>query len=141
MAIRDRIKDTVNKAASKAASGAANARGKKPSGGFGQGFGSGFGPGGFGQALEDLLSFAGDLRGQATDRMQGELEKLAAKLDLVTRREFEAVRAIAIAARMQAERLEAQLNGKAKQTTPAKKPVAKKAAPKTVAAKKPTKKR
>lgn len=65
--------------------------------------------GGFGQAIEDGLSLLGQLRGQTRDRAGAEIERLAERFGFVTRREFEAVRAIAVAAREQAERLAEQL--------------------------------
>lgn len=91
--------------------------------------------GGFGQAIEDMLGLFGNLRGQARERGDTELERLAARLadrcGFVTRREFEAVRAIAIAARTQAEQLAEQLGRGGTKGQPS----ARKAAAKPAAAK------
>jgi BMFP domain-containing protein YqiC len=74
-----------------------------------------------GRLVEDVLAVAQTFRNEGTARLRTELEKLLGKMDFVTRKEFEAVRAIAIAARTQAEKLDEQLNGKRKKKTPAKK--------------------
>ena len=128
MAIRERLQDLKDRAgAGRGGRGA----GRKPAGAPGFSFGT---------ALEDLIALAGTLRGQAKTRAQGELERLAGALDLVTRREFEAVRAIAIAARTQAEELAARLDGKPVLKRSAAKPNAKpkpKVKPATKAAAKP----
>lgn len=100
----------------------------------------------FGRMAEDIMGTFMGAQSEGRSRIKTELEKLLQKFDLVTRREFDAVREIAIAARTQAEELAEQLNGKKK---PAAKPAARKApvkkaaaksTAKTTAAKKPVKK-
>lgn len=83
------------------------------------------------------------LRREIEARIRQEVERLAKRLDLVTRAEFEAVEAIAIAAREQAEDLAEQLAGeKLRRAAPkaaAHKPAAKKATKPAPKAKKSTK--
>lgn len=89
----------------------------------------------FGRLAEDIMGLVMNVQTEGRSRVKSELEKMLQKLDIVTRREFEAVREIAIAARTQAEELSEQINGKKKpavkpaaRKSPAKKPVAKKPA-------------
>jgi BMFP domain-containing protein YqiC len=76
--------------------------------------------------------------GEAENMVRQRLEALLDKMDLVTREEFDAVKAMAAAARRENEALEKRLiklEGKAK---PAQRAAGKKPAAKTTAAKKPT---
>ena len=83
----------------------------------------------FGRLAEDILGVVMNVQSEGKSRVKSEIEKLLERLDLVTRREFDAVREIAIAARQQAEALAEQING-------GKKPAAKKTAVKKAPAKK-----
>lgn len=92
----------------------------------------------FGRLLEDLLALGQHMRGDTAKAVgQAQLEKLLQKMNLVTRAEFEAVQAIAIAARTQAEELAEFLAQNAgfrpssrKSVRPSAKPPAKKSAKK-----------
>lgn len=103
----------------------------------------------FGRMAEEIMSLAMSAREEGSSRVKGEIEKLLQRMDIVTRREFDAVREIAIAARTQAEELAAQINGGKKKPAPkaaakkapVKKPVAKTVAKKPVAKKPAAKKR
>ena len=104
-----------------------------------------FGSGNFanfnlGRLLEDILGLAQTLKtegqkqsSRARGPLTAEFERVAKKLNLVTREEFEAVKAIAIAARTQAEDVASHVGMKKKTV---KKPAAKKAPAKKPAAKK-----
>lgn len=73
------------------------------------------------------------LKGDAEGMVRRQLEKLVADMDLVTREEFDAVKAMAANARAAQEKLEArvaELEGQLAGKKPAKKAPAKKAAPK-----------
>ena len=65
--------------------------------------------------LDDLARMASGavgaltgVRAEIETRIRGQLERILARMDLVTREEFEAVRAMAAKARAEQERLEAQ---------------------------------
>lgn len=93
----------------------------------------------FGRLAEDIMGVVMGARSDGRDRIKTEIERLLQRFDFVTRREFDAVRAIAIAARTQAEELAEQVNGKkpaARKAATAKTP-AKKATIKKTAVKKP----
>jgi BMFP domain-containing protein YqiC len=84
-----------------------------------------------GSLLEDVLSLASVMRTEGRGRVRGQLEKFLGTMDFVSRKEFEAVRAIAIAARTQAEDVAAHVGMKKKATAKVKKkPAAKKDAKK-----------
>jgi len=103
--------------------------------------------------LDDLARLASgaagslaDLKAEIEVRAKEAVEALAARMDLVTREEFEAVKALAAEARGRADKLEAQVaeletviagNKPAKKTAKARKPVAKKKAAAGRKAKKP----
>lgn len=79
-----------------------------------------------GRLLEDVLGLAQLVRTEGKTRARGELEKFLGRMDFVTRKEFEAVKAIAVAARMQAEEVADHVGYKKRKTTkraPAKKVV------------------
>lgn len=101
----------------------------------------------FGKVAEDIMGFVMNAGTEGRDRAKGEIEKVLHKMELVSRREFEAVREIAVAARAHAEELaealadrlhDAAQASKAKRTgkTTGKKPAAKKTAARKPAAKK-----
>ncbi len=95
------------------------------------------------------LGVAAEMRGEVESRFKEQFEKIINQMDLVSREEFDAVKAMAAKAREEqeilAERvsaLEAQVAGKAKAAKPAsaaKKTVAKKVTAKKTAAKKASK--
>jgi len=98
--------------------------------------------------FEDVSRLAGDaataiggLRSEVETAVKQRLERMLADLDMVPREEFEAVRAMAAAAREEQERLAArvaELEAALKAApAPTKKPAAKKPAAKKPAAKKP----
>jgi len=67
------------------------------------------------------------VRGEVEDRLREQFERVLANMDIVTREEFDAVRAMAAAARTENEELRARLDAlEAKLSKPAKKPTAKK---------------
>ncbi len=73
------------------------------------------------------------LKGDAEGVLRRQMEKLLADMDLVTREEFEAVKAMAANARAEQEKLQArvsELEGQLKGQKPTKKPAAKKPAAK-----------
>ncbi len=86
-----------------------------------------------GRLLEDMLSLGQLLRAEGSTRMRGEVERFLGRMDFVTRGEFEAVKAIAVAARTQAEELADHVGMKRKT---AKRPAAKKPTKKKTAKKK-----
>lgn len=94
----------------------------------------------FGRLAEDIMGLVMNVQTEGKSRVKGEVEKLLQRMDLVTRREFDAVREIAIAARTQAEELAEQM-GVAKKKPAAKKAPVKKAAAKKPVAKKPAAKK
>jgi len=67
------------------------------------------------------------VRGEVEERMRAQFERVLANMEIVTREEFDAVRAMAAAARRENEELRARLDAlEAKLAKPAKKPAAKK---------------
>ncbi len=67
------------------------------------------------------------VRGEVEDRMRAQFERVLAGMEIVTREEFDVVRAMAAAARTENEELRARLDAlEAKRATPAKKTAAKK---------------
>ncbi len=96
--------------------------------------------------LDDLARFAsgaagslGDVKTEIEARAREAVERLAGRLDLVTRDEFEAVKALAAEARGHADKLEARVaeleaalsGGKTAKKKPAKKKTANRGAAKT----------
>lgn len=81
-----------------------------------------------GRLLEDLMGFAQMMKGGGTSPVDAGLEKVLKKMNLVTRAEFEAVKAMAVAARTQAEEVAEHVGMKKKPAakTKAKMPAAKK---------------
>jgi BMFP domain-containing protein YqiC len=81
--------------------------------------------------LDDLARMAtgalgaiGDVRGQVETRLRDQAEKLLARMDLVTREEFEAVKAMAAKARSEQEALAARLAALEARLAPAPQPEA-----------------
>ena len=67
------------------------------------------------------------VRGEVEERMRAQFERVLASMEIVTREEFDVVRAMAAAARTENEELRARLDAlEAKRATPAKKTAAKK---------------
>ncbi len=94
--------------------------------------------------LDDVSRLAGDaaaalggLKGEIETAIKQRLERALSDLDLVRREEFEAVRAMAVAAREEQENLAARLAKLEAAIKPAKPAAAKKPAAKKPAAKKP----
>jgi hypothetical protein len=92
--------------------------------------------------LDDLARFAsgaagslGDLKTEIEARAKEAVEALATRMDLVSREEFDAVKALAAEARGQADKLEARV-AELEAAISGKKPVKKKLSPKAAKAKK-----
>ena len=92
--------------------------------------------------LDDLARFAsgaagslGDLKTEIEARAKEAVEALATRMDLVTREEFDAVKALAAEARGQADKLEARV-AELEAAIAGKKPAKKKPSPKAEKAKK-----
>ena len=90
------------------------------------------------------LGVAAGMRGEIEARLRDQFEQVLSRFDLVTREEFEAVKAMAAKAREEQEvladrlsRLEAALAEAGQPAKPAKKPAAKRPAAKKPAAKSP----
>ena len=66
----------------------------------------------FGRMAEDIMGFVMNAGTEGRERAKVEIEKMLDKMDLVNRREFDAVRDIAVAARAQAEELAEKLADK-----------------------------
>lgn len=73
----------------------------------------------FGRLLEDLMGFAQMMKGGGSSPVDVGLEKMLKKMNLVTRAEFEAVKAMAVAARTQAEEVAEHVGMKKKKAAPA----------------------
>lgn len=85
-----------------------------------------------GRLLEDIMGLAQLVKSEGKTRTTHELEKVLKKMNLATKSDLDAVRAIAVAARTQAEEVAEHVGLKKKA---AKKPAAKEAPPKKPAAK------
>lgn len=88
-----------------------------------------------GRLLEDIMGLAQLVKSEGKSRGTAEFEKVLKKMNLVTRAEFDAVKAMAVAARTQAEEVAEHVGLKTK------KKAATKAAAKTAAKKAPAKKK
>ena len=64
----------------------------------------------FAKLMNDAAGVAQGVRGEAENMFRAQIERLIGDMDLVTRDEFEAVKAMAIAARDENEALKARLD-------------------------------
>lgn len=98
----------------------------------------------FAKVASSAMSTIGGLRDEAQSAMKARFEAMVADMDMVTREEFEAVRAMALKAREENEALMQEIIAlKAKIEAPKRKTAAapRKAAPKAAAARKPAAKK